>query len=426
MTKVVSKVMKDSGIEWLGDLPEHWGVKKAKYLFQKIFRDVQDSDEIITCFRDGVVTLRRNRRLSGFTEALKEIGYQGIRCGDLVIHQMDAFAGAVGISDSNGKGSPVYSVCIAKVDLDLRYYVYIIKEMSNSKYLLSIAKGIRERSTDFRFDTFANLYLPIPPIEEQIHIANYIELKTAQIDGLINQKKKFITELEAYKSSLISEVVTKGLDPSVPMKDSGIEWLGDIPEHWEVVQLKYVADIFNGATPSSSIDEYWNGDINWITPTDIGEDDKYINTTSRKISISGYESCGTHIVPPNSIILTTRAPIGKVCINSIEMSTNQGCKSLVLNKSADSIFIYYKLKSLKDLLNILGTGTTFMELSSNNLANVKIPLPPLPEQQAIATYLDAKTAQINHLITQNQSQIQDLESYKISLISEVVTGKKSI
>jgi type I restriction enzyme S subunit len=153
---------KDSGVPWLGMVPEHWEIHRGKRLFIKVERPVLPEDDVVTCFRDGIVTLRKKRRTTGFTESLKEIGYQGIRKGDLVIHQMDAFAGAVGVSDSDGKGTPVYSVCLPLNEKFIaNYYANIIREMARSEYILSLAKGIRERSTDFRYDTFANQDLPV-------------------------------------------------------------------------------------------------------------------------------------------------------------------------------------------------------------------------------------------------------------------------
>lgn len=154
---------KDSSVPWLGDVPAHWRLERPKWLFRKMERPVSDSDEVVTCFRDGTVTLRRNRRLRGFTEALKEIGYQGIRRGDLVIHAMDAFAGAVGVADSDGKGSPVYAVCQPSPLADAHYFAYLVREMARNQWILALSRGIRERSTDFRFDDFGAQTLPLPP-----------------------------------------------------------------------------------------------------------------------------------------------------------------------------------------------------------------------------------------------------------------------
>lgn len=200
--------MKDSGIKWLGQMPEHWNKLRAKNMFYRVFRDTRDSDEVITCFRDGQVTLRKNRRTTGFTESLKEIGYQGIRKGDLVIHQMDAFAGSIGVSDSDGKGTPVYICCLPKGEYDVYYYTYILREMARTGFIKSLYRGIRERSSDFKFETFAIQLLPIPPIKEQQYIVSYIDKKVSEINRLKELEQSQIEKLKEYKQRLISDVVT--------------------------------------------------------------------------------------------------------------------------------------------------------------------------------------------------------------------------
>ena len=203
-------LLKDSGVEWQGDLPSHWDVQRSKFIFKKIERKVNEEDQIVTCFRDGQVTLRANRRTEGFTNALKEHGYQGIRKGDLVIHAMDAFAGAIGISDSDGKATPVYSVCLPhdKQKIDVYFYAYYLRNLALSGFISSLAKGIRERSTDFRYADFAELLLPIPPYLEQQKIADYLDKQTAKIDQAIALKTAHIEKLKEYKSVLINDVVT--------------------------------------------------------------------------------------------------------------------------------------------------------------------------------------------------------------------------
>ena len=156
------QLYKESAIPWVPVIPDHWETKRAKSLFKKMERPVSDSDEVVTCFRDGTVTLRRNRRESGFTESLKEIGYQGIRPGDLVIHAMDAFAGAIGVSDSAGKGTPVYSICTPIREANPYFYARVLREMSRNNWIECLAKGIRERSSDFRFTEFSAQVLPMP------------------------------------------------------------------------------------------------------------------------------------------------------------------------------------------------------------------------------------------------------------------------
>ena len=205
--------MKDSGIAWIGQIPEHWEVRRAKNIFNRMQREVLPGDEVITCFRDGQVTLRKNRRTDGFTNSLKEIGYQGIRTGDLVIHQMDAFAGSIGVSDSDGKGTPVYICCQPKItDCNNYYYAYLLREMARSGFISSLYRGIRERSSDFRFETFAIQYLPIPPNEEQVSIVSAINSMSSKIDTLTTKLNAQIGYLKELKQRIISDAVTGKID----------------------------------------------------------------------------------------------------------------------------------------------------------------------------------------------------------------------
>ena len=200
--------MKDSGVSWIGEVPEHWLLRRAKFMFNKEKRVPRECDEVITCFRDGEVTLRKNRRTTGFTNSLTEFGYQGIRKGDLVIHQMDAFAGAIGVSDSDGKGTSVYHCCTSKGKYLPFYYAYLIRIMAHSGYIQSLYRGIRERSSDFNFKVFGDQSLLIPSLSEQQSIVNYIDEKKAKVDKMISAIQAEINHLKEYKQSLISDVVT--------------------------------------------------------------------------------------------------------------------------------------------------------------------------------------------------------------------------
>ena len=200
--------MKDSGISWIGEIPEHWETRRAKFMFKKNKRERRPEDEVITCFRDGQVTLRKNRRLTGFTESEKFDGYQGIRKGDLVIHQMDAFAGSIGVSDSDGMGTSVYHCCTPIGDFNVYYYAYLIRQMAMSGFIQSLYKGIRERSSDFSFPVFGNQFLLIPPLDEQQAIVAYIEEKCEKIDKLASELQSEIDYLKEYKQRLIADCVT--------------------------------------------------------------------------------------------------------------------------------------------------------------------------------------------------------------------------
>ncbi len=199
--------MKDSGVEWIGEIPKEWKCQKLKYTIFPQNRPVFSTDEIITCFRDGIVTLRKNRREDGFTVSFTEHGYQGVEIGDLVIHGMDAFAGAIGCSDSRGKTTPVVHVCTTTGNN--RFFMFFLRHMAYSNIFMDFSNGIRIRSSDFRNFTKLGIFdVLVPPIAEQNEIADYLDAKCTEIDKLIAKKEQLVKELENYKKSLIYEVVT--------------------------------------------------------------------------------------------------------------------------------------------------------------------------------------------------------------------------
>ena len=198
--------MKDSGVKWIGSMPSHWECTKGKYILRYLQKPVKDKDGVITCFRDGEVTLRSNRREDGFTMSDKEIGYQGIDIGDLVVHGMDGFAGAIGISDSRGKASPVLNVL--DTDMDKKYVMYYLRSMAYSDVFLALATGIRVRSCDLRWNKLADLLYPVPTLREQKEISEFIDKIIEETDAIIESKKQQLNTLEEYKKSVIYEYVT--------------------------------------------------------------------------------------------------------------------------------------------------------------------------------------------------------------------------
>ena len=198
--------MKDSGIEWIGEIPQAWDVRKGKYVLQYLQKPVRIGDEVITCFRDGQVTLRGNRREDGFTMADKEIGYQGIDEGDLVVHGMDGFAGAIGISDCRGKASPVLNVL--DTQQNKRYVMFYLRSLAYRDVFLALSTGIRVRSCDLRWNKLAELFYLIPPLAEQKQIVAKIDEMLAKVDALIAEKQNQLATLEEYKKSVIFEYVT--------------------------------------------------------------------------------------------------------------------------------------------------------------------------------------------------------------------------
>lgn len=206
------------------------------------------------------------------------------------------------------------------------------------------------------------------------------------------------------------------------MKDSGISWINEIPRNWNVEPIKYSYRLIAGATPESTNVDFWDGDIKWITPADFKTKDVFVSGGSRNLTIEGYKSCSTSMLPIGSIVFSKRAPIGTVAITADKLCTNQGCLGLVeksgrvLNK-----FYFYVISIYGEVFNLYGSGTTFKEISANTFANIKLPMPPIQEQKSIVGFLDAKCAEIDALTADIQTQIDILEQYKQSIITEAVT-----
>ncbi len=415
------KKYNDSGVPWLGKIPDHWQTLRAKRLFQKMCRPVLESDDVITCFRDGVVTLRKNRRLRGFTESLKEIGYQGIHKGDLVIHAMDAFAGAVGVSDSDGKGTPVYSVCKPLSGVNAYYYAYIIREMARSQWILALSRGIRERSSDFRFEGFASQTVPFPPLDEQIAIVRYLDYVDRRIRRYILSRQKIIKLLNEQKQAIIHQAVTRGLDPNVRLKPSGVEWLGDIPEHWDILRSKYLLREIDlrsisgnethlsmsqrlGLIPQNQVEEKRLISESYAGGKLCEENDLVLNRLKAHLGVFAVAK-QPGVVSPDYTIFRQVQPISMRYYEMILRSP--GCR-IEFRKRAKGI--------------VQG----FWRLYTDDFYEIRLPFPPLAEQMSIVKFIDGKCSTIDELIYSCQQEIKLLQDYQRRLISDVVTGKEDI
>ncbi|MDK9770914.1 restriction endonuclease subunit S [Vibrio sp. B181a] len=202
--------MKDSGVDWIGQIPEHWGGVRFKNLFTQSRLPVRKGDGVVTSYRDGQVTLRSNRRVGGYTEAILEGGYQGIRKGQLVLNSMDAFEGAIGVSDSDGKCTPEYVICdpISSVNVSQYYFAYLLREMALAKYIQVICNAVRQRAVRIRYNNLAPLFMVVPPVKEQEDIVSFIEKESAKLDAGIKHLNEQISKLKEYKTTLINSAVT--------------------------------------------------------------------------------------------------------------------------------------------------------------------------------------------------------------------------
>lgn len=409
-------------VPWIEKMPLHWKLVRGKYLYQKMRRPTSNIDEVVTCFRDGTVTLRKNRRITGFTESLKEIGYQGIKKGDLVIHVMDAFAGSIGVSDSDGKGTPVYNVCQAKGDSNNQYYALLLREMARTGFIQSLYRGIRERSSDFRFEVFAAQFYPVPPRPEQDQIVRFLDWKVSSINRLINIKCRKIKELNALKKAIVNSAVTHGLTPNVPMKSSGVKWLGDIPAHWQISRIKRhftlrdernvkklsdvnLLSVFSsvGVIPRSEVDDYSSGN-------------KAANADGYKIV-----HCGDIVV---NIILCWMGALGKSDFDGVTSPAYDVYKP---DETVSSKYYHYlfRAKAFTEECYKVGRGIMSMRwrVYSQQFMNINIPIPPSEEQQKIVEYLDRKCMQIDASIGQIEESVAALQELKKCLVADIVTGK---
>jgi len=427
----VAEQMKPSGIDGIGDIPIDWVVTPMKYLVDFYNGDRSENypsrNEFVS---DGIPFINAGHLLNGTLdfenldyiseEKYKSMGGVKLSKNDIVYCLRGSLGKNAFLNIDNGTVASSL-VAIRSKNIHPKYLFYIINSHIEETQRLLWDNGTAQ--PNLSADNLGKFYICVPPVKDQHIIAIFLDKQCGRVDGIISDLEKQIETLQKYKKSLILETVTKGLNKNAQMKPSGIDWIGDIPAHWEINKIKYLFSIVNGSTPESNDLNCWDGDINWITPADMEEFGE-IALGERNITTFGYNSCGTSLLPIGSIVISTRAPIGKINITTGVLCTNQGCKSLVSNKW--NKYFYYLLYVLKDQLTFLGRGTTFLELSTSALANFKIIIPKDEEQICIVDYLDCQCTKIDAILTDKQEQLEKIKQYKKSLIYEYVTGKKRV
>ena len=424
--------MKDSGVEWLGEIPAEWDVRRGKTFLRLLSRPVKVDDDIVTCFRDGEVTLRKNRREDGFTVALKECGYQGVEPGDLVVHGMDGFAGSIGISDSRGKASPVLNVM--DTSEDKRYIMYYLRSLAMRDVFLALSTGIRVRSCDLRWSKLGDIQYLLPPLFTQRKIAAYLDGRCAKIDEMISGAKKTIEEYKAWKSSVIFETVT-GKNIIGKKKSSGVEWMGDIPASWSLTPLKYlISDYKAGPFGSSLITANLlpAGEILVYTPEHIAKRGTSLEN-NLYLPVSRREEMSQFIVRPGDVIFPIVGSLGRAMLlgpNNPMGIINQRLAKFRLNPKVVDDRYFMRLFGESDFygqhLEVCCRGTIIVNLTKSIVGAMPFPLPPLGVQREIAHQLDAQCLVVERVIAEKEKMIADLESYKKSLIFECVTGKMEV
>jgi len=418
--------MKPSGLPWLGDMPAHWDVRRAKRILKPTEIPVRPNDDIVTCFRDGQVTLRKNRRSSGFMIALLEQGYQGVRVGQLVVHSMDAFAGAIGISDSDGKCTPEYIVCDPREpETLLTYYGWLLRYVARTQYILAAYPAVRERAPRLRYPDLGELKLPAPSLDEQRLIVRFLEWNGAQTAKLVRAKKKVIALLNEQKQAIIHRAVTRGLDPSARLKPSGIPWLGDVPEGWGLKPLKHWASI-NRRTLSQNTDPDYSFDYIDISAVGTG----YLSSTPERMRFEGSPSRARRIVRQGDTLISTVRTYLKAIYHVDrpwpDLIASTGFAVLTPSSSIDARFFGFVLqsKAFVDQVVANSIGVAYPAISETRIGSLHICLPPSrQEQDEIIRYLQAATVDFDRSIEATQREIALIQEFRTRLTADVVTGK---
>lgn len=432
---------KDSGIAWIGEIPEHWCLALVKSIFN---RRTKKNNPILTEERLSLsiekgVTLysEKTTNLDRFKEDFTQ--YQIAYPNDIVLNSMNMIVGAIGISHYLGCVSPVYYVITPKdKNINVKYYGYLLNNFRIRNLYHALGEGIyaidrgEGRINTCRlkvsYDKFGSIIIPIPSINEQQSIAAYLDQKCGEIDELITLQEEMITKLQSYKQSVITEAVTKGLDKNVPLKDSGIEWIGEIPEHWKVAKIKSFYNVILGKMVERNNDSN-TGDENYLCAANIKWNgvDTEIN---KKMYFSDIEK-EKYLLQYNDVLIMEGGMAGTACLYKNEFSPCYVQNSVNVcraKKDFNNKFLYYWMyvPYYNGYIDAICNKATIRHYTKEKVQNTPILISSLVEQQSIADYLDKKCSEIDELISIKQQKIEKLKEYKKSLIFECVTGKRKV
>ena len=413
--------MKDSGIEWIGEIPEGWEVVKAKYLFAQrnekgnsalvLLSPTQKYGVIPQSQLEGVVQVKENTDLRTF---------KTIHIGDFVI-SLRSFQGGFEFSNYEGVCSPAYQVFHATKDLSNDFFRYLFKSDGFISKINSLTVGIRE-GKNIQYWDFSNMLLALPPKEVQIRSAQYLSAKCTEIDTMLSKTRSSIEEYKKLKQAVITQAVTKGVRGEREMKDSGVDWISEIPANWTVKRGKQLFSETNERSETGSEELLTVSHITGVTP----RSQKNVNMFMSE-SLVGYKICHNGDLAANTMWMWQGA---------IGVSKFHGVISPSYNtyrhKTNDYYFEYLdyllRIRPLIDAYTIHSTGITLsrLRLYPDSFLSLYFIVPPITEQKEIADYLDAKCAEIAGLIAKKEQLVKELENYKKSLIYEVVTGKREV
>ncbi|WP_194736221.1 restriction endonuclease subunit S [Streptococcus suis] len=427
--------MKDSGIEWIGEVPEDWGGGNLKYYFDvQLGKMLQPSaingNDIEIDYLRAINVQWDNISVENLSKMWcnpSEVGKYEIKNGDLLVCE----GGEVGrcgivehLSDRAIIQNAVHRIRPTE-KADVRFLNYYIQHTTKSKWFDILCN--KATIAHLTSEKLLNTSVVLPSISEQSQIADFLDKKVAQLDKVKSLLEEQIKTLEDYRQSLIYETVTKGLDKTVPLKDSGVDWIGQIPEGWGTGKIKYYAEISAGSTPDRTNELFWNGDIPWMVSGEVNQG--VVTHTAEKITKLGLRNTSTKLLSKGTVMLALNGQgktKGTAAILNIETASNQSLASFdVNNEVVNGYYLYYYF--VANYSNIRGLkGEDRDGLNLKLVSNIEIPLPNIDEQLKIADFLDKKTEQINQMIAIKKEQIENINKQRQILIYDYVTGKRRV
>lgn len=417
---------KDSQTTWMGQVPNHWKLERAKWHFT--LRNERGNNTPVLLAATQKYGMYPQDMIEGVVKVAEGTDFQQFRTvhkNDFVI-SLRSFQGGFERSDYEGVCSPAYQVFYADTQLNKNYLKYLFKNELFVDAMNALTVGIRE-GRNIKFEDFANSIIAIPPMAEQEAIAEYLNRKITHIDSVIEEAKSSIEEYKAWKASIIYEAVTKGLDPNVEMRDSGVEWIGKIPSHWKCTKVRQIAEFINGFAFQSD-DLGSEGKYPVVKIGDI--QDGKVNFMSCQCTSLNEELSGVQIKKEDILLAMSGATVGKVgYVFDMPLKNsyiNQRVGIYRMKETPKFYFYIFSQPFYVEYALLNASGTAQPNISTESAKNFFVPIPPLNERETICKYLDKICPNIDEVIANKKALIEDLESYKKSLIFEVVTGKRKV
>ena len=422
----MARKMKDSGIEWIGEIPEVWETINPKALFtQRKDRASKGERQLTSSQQYGILYQDEYMELTGSKIVTVEKDFdilKHVEAGDFVI-SMRSFQGGLEYSTKSGAISSAYVMLVPNLELVYpRFYRWLLKSSVYIDALQRTTNMVRDGQA-MRYSNFAQVRLFTLPLDEQKSRADFLDLECSSIDKILFKTRSSIEEYKKLKQAVITQAVTKGVRGEREMKDSGVEWIGEIPKEWDILNLVAHTSML---TPMRDRPENLDGPIPWIRIEDF--DGKYISSSKASLGVSKetVRSMNLKIYPVGTILCTSSCIMGKCAIVSRELVSNQRFIGIIPDQNTCENFLYYLMLSNSERMNYLATGALQANLSRSSFEHLKVQFPSYQEQKEISDYLDTKCAEIDKLIAKKEQLVKELESYKKSLIYEVVTGKREV